>query len=124
MASQVRYLALLSAALGDVLVKRQPAAALERLARYGDDPFSAELDRHGVAVAPSVCAVAIHGVVPRSPALAVVPQCAARGARPRELARQLVHIHVAPIANQKALLGVEHAQAKGHVVDRRIELEV
>jgi hypothetical protein len=25
---------------------------------------------------------------------------------------------------QKALLGVEHAQAKGHVVDRRIELEV
>ena len=48
-ARQVRDLLLLAAALGDVLVQRHPAAALQRLSRHGDDALAAELDRHRVA---------------------------------------------------------------------------
>src|SRR6476659_6858428 len=58
-AREMGDLTLLAAALGDVLVQRQPAAAFERLARYCDDPLAAEFDRDGVAVAPSVRAVAV-----------------------------------------------------------------
>ena len=49
-ARQMRDLLLLAAALRDVLVQRHPAAALQRLARHGDDALVAELDRHGVGM--------------------------------------------------------------------------
>ena len=54
----------------------------------------------------------------------MIPQRAAHRARLRQLARQLVHLGVAPVAHQETLLGIEHAEPQGHVVDRRVELKI
>jgi hypothetical protein len=124
-ARQMGDVALLAPALGDVLVERHPAAALERLRGHGDHALAAEFDGHGLGVAGL-------GREPIAPGravlaalfLAVVPERAMHRAGPRQLLRQGVHLGEALVAHQQARLGVEHAQAQRHGVDGGVELEI
>jgi hypothetical protein len=47
-----------------------------------------------------------------------------RRAGPRQLGRQPVDARVALVANYQPLLGVEHGEALGHVVEGRVEAQV
>ena len=125
MARKVRDLLLLAAAVGDVLVQRHPAAAFERLGGDRDDAVIAELDRHGPGVTGiRRVGLPIRGVVPRTVLLPVIPERAVHRPRAGQMVRQPVHRGELPVADQQARLGIEHAQAQRHVVDRRVELEI
>ncbi len=50
--------------------------------------------------------------------LAMLDQSMQAQARPHDLGRQLVHLHITDVAHDDAALRVEHAQALRHVVER------
>ena len=117
-------LALGAAPLGDVLMRRHPAAVGHRPVDDQDDaPVGGfRLPRSWC----SPCAIEARSSCRYSSILraklplrdAVFEQAGQRGAGLRHLGRQIVHFQVAPVADHQPLVAVEHAQALRHVVER------
>ena len=120
-------------ALGDVLVRRHPAAALHRLPRDADqaavgklvDPAGNFLGR----MLPQRAELFVH----RAGALFALEEAVhdamrddrfVRGPDLQQFRRQAVQAGVTVVANNQALVAVEHAQAVRHVFQRRVEAQI
>ena len=115
------------ALLGDVLVRGDEAAVRHRLMLDHDGPAIAQLGDpgHRYIVRGDRKHVADVVVVGVQAGGSPVPHDALQSSSGlRQLARQAVQLGVLFVANQQALLAVEHAQALRHVLERGIELQV
>ena len=116
--------------LGDVLVRRDPAAAGHRLMLGGNDASVAELADFGrrTVLADGVAHVAgvVVGELPgvRAFADAMLQDVGKGRAGLGQVGGQAVHAGIRSIAYDQLLLGVEHAQALRHVVQSCIEPQV
>ena len=105
--------------LGDVLVRRQPAAVRHRMPQDHDDAAVAELldvgrsAELGGDIFGRVCADEI------AADFAVVDDRFELRARLHHVFRQIVDLPVALVGDQNPMLRVEHAQALRHVLQRR-----
>ena len=125
---QMRDLGLGAAALGDVLVHRDPAAVLHRPLRHRDDAAVHQLLGEGGRLAGmdrgrrrDLLRIGDGAVADRG---AIVLDRLEQGAGLGQLGRQRVHLHIGLVADDQLLLGVEHAQPVGHVVQRDVDAAV
>jgi hypothetical protein len=73
-----------------------------------------------MAVAPVFDGIAREAAIVDS----LLEQVLQRDARLNDVARHLIHIHVALIADDETFVAVEHAQALQHIVDRNPHAQV
>ena len=111
------------APFGDVLMRRHPAAARHRAVDDHDHAPAGGFDFRGGGLAllhGGGQALPVFIRIAREAAVfdAEFEQACERAARPHDLVGKLVEVHVAAIAHDQPLVGVEHAQALRHVVDR------
>ncbi|MGY4255600.1 hypothetical protein ACVI1L_002668 [Bradyrhizobium sp. USDA 4516] len=118
--------------LGDVAMRRHPAAAGHRLPRHADQPAVGELvdpavdlaGRERVQCREHLRRGTVAGLALENAVGDAMPDDLAMGrAGQQQLRRQPVHLGVAIVADDEALLCIEHAEALAHVVDRGIQPE-
>ncbi len=126
-ARQVSDLRLGAAALGDVLDQHDRAAVLHRLEGERQSPSIFALDlKTGVLIAREAArdlggkAIGA-GARERSDPDTFEQKFADGGAAANDLGRDAQEFGEAPVGYDQTLLGVEHAQAERHVVERRVE---
>ncbi len=112
------------ALLGDILMRRDPAAARHRLVHHVHDAAVARLDHPAEGfslrdVVHDVANVLIDVAGEIACLLAVRDQLAQRAARLHDLGLEVVHRQIRPVAHHDAAGRIEHAQALRHVVERR-----
>ena len=123
----VRDLRLRLAAIGDVLVGRDPATARHRLKDKADDAPIVELDhvleRHPAAHDVVQIVGVFLGVVTGVAAAVhpVLDDRLERRPRLRQLLRQPVDLRIAGIGDDQLPLGIEHDQSDRHVLEGREE---
>ena len=111
-------------ALGDVFVRRDPAAALHALDGQRNRPPVGQLDRPRSLrrvqqqVRDEPIRIAAEGSGFR-PHLKQALRCCARLERVR---RKTVHFRILPVRDDQPVVRVEHQQALTHVVDRGVKL--
>jgi hypothetical protein len=119
-----------SLALGDVLVRRDPAAARHRA--MADMEGAAILQLHHRIrrrvgdvdrAAPFEIVVGAH-LRERAGRMAQVDDLAQRDARDDDRRVELIHLDIALVADDQPLRSVEEAQALRHVVEREVEAQV
>lgn len=121
-----------TALLGDVAMRRDPAAAVHRLPRHADQPAVSKLvdpaadlvGRQRVECGELLGRGAVGGLALED-AIGdpVLDDLAVGGAGQQQFGRQPVNFGVAIVAYDEALRRIEHAEALAHVVDRGIEPE-
>ena len=126
----VRDLRLGAALVGDVLMRRDDPAVGHALNRYGDAAAVCELAQVVAGIASGhACQRFAHqlicipsGVVTQGDAaLQDLAQCRAGSYL---LRRQPIHLRIAVVGNDDALIGIEHGQALHHIVEGCVELQV
>src|SRR6185437_5412270 len=127
--ARVLQLAAGPAALGDVLVRGDPAAVRHRLIDDGHDAAVIELDLQDEAAALAERFVQFLDVAvgierERSRGDAGIEQVAAAAADPDRAGTELVHVDVALVPHHQPVVGIEHAEALHHVVQGAFEQQV
>jgi hypothetical protein len=116
------------AALGDVLMCGDPPATLARLIDDVDASAVTEFAHRGVGAAlleigEQHTVILLRRGLPRCATVPVKFQnLAERGTRAGKLERQSIHLCVAPVGDDEALVGIVHRDAVMHRVQRRREL--
>ena len=113
-------------AFGDVLMRRHPAAAFDRLIDGVDDAAVPQFDVEPEALAllerrAQFAVVARRIERERAGCNAGVEQVTDRAAAPDAQRIDVVHGPVALVPDQQPILRIEHAQTLNHVVERTIE---
>ena len=113
-------------AFRNVLVRNEAAAIRHAAARHADDaPVRQLLDarRHLAEIADPTVDEAL-GIADMIEAVgnAILQDLADGSAGFHLLRRQTVHVGIALVADDEALLGIEHGNALQHILQRRIEL--
>lgn len=115
--------------LGDVLVGGDPAPARHRLIERLDQAAELGLDRPGrgpalADIAHDLAVVQVRIGIQQSDVPAVLDQLVQRAAGLHHLRRQPVHFEKAAVEHDDLFVGIEHAQALRHVVERGVEAAV
>ncbi|MEC5289950.1 hypothetical protein VSX63_05090 [Aurantimonas sp. C2-4-R8] len=130
MAGHVRDLCLGGFSVGYVLMRREPASVGHWLHHDGKNPSVPQFQEIVSALATFRQFEALFDVLLRvhirkdAGCHSVVQHLTKRGARLRQFRRQAIHLCVGRVADDEALVAIEHTQAGRHIIERGIELKV
>ena len=115
--------------IGDVLVRRNPAAVRDRVVDHGDRPAVGEhvLGGKNLLVRQSLCArrrVTLGGLLDGSVRDEIAEQLLERPSERHELGRKSVELDEAIVPHHQPLIAVVHRDALRHVAERGIEVPV